>query len=109
MTEVTHNGRRMNLRQVADFLVADTYFDVALESTRDLLLAIQVRTQSLASSIVELVTFFPLSSQYIVPLNLYSNKSIVVLSNAVGSWHQCLWKRACHTLRNDVLLLGVTT
>lgn len=56
---VTNNGRRlMALPQVADFLVADTYFDVALESTRDLLLAMQVRTvpESLAASLLKIAT-----------------------------------------------------
>lgn len=37
------NDRRHGFTQVADFLVADTYLDVALESTRDLLLEMQVR------------------------------------------------------------------
>lgn len=35
----------MVLPQVADFLVADTYLGVALESTRDLLLEMQVRAK----------------------------------------------------------------
>lgn len=47
LTHIVRISAILTFWQVADFLVADTYLDVALESTRDLLLQMQVGERGL--------------------------------------------------------------